>query len=196
MFRETKSPKGYSCLGLGSLRLVPCLGASDFHLFRDSPVSPHPFKLQTPASVLLWGTILPMSGGVRRRWMNVYTLQRERKKEKNEPRVWKAALNIYTCGHTRSRKFSSCVKFFPPANSSLNLEISCQQRDSESEYRKCQEKGQATSKCRGRQKRVSFGPTPTSKKMVTEQQMHETQGLGTSLAALWLWLWAAYFSSE
>lgn len=53
VFREAKSPKGYSCLGLGSLRLVPCLGASDFHLFRDSPVSPHPFKLQTPASVLL-----------------------------------------------------------------------------------------------------------------------------------------------
>lgn len=194
MFRETKSPKGYSCLGLGSLRLVPCLGASDFHLFRDSPVSPHPFKLDTCKR-------FAMRDDSTNEWRSQEKVNEclhiaKGKKEKNEPRVWKAVLNIYTCGHTHSRKFSSCVKFFSPANSSLNLEISCQQRDSESEYRKCQEKGQATSKCRGRQKRVSFGPTPTSKKMVTEQQMHETQGLGTSLAALWLWLWAAYFSSE
>lgn len=90
--------------------------------------------------------------------------KKEEKKKKLTPSMKSSLdLNIYTCGHTCSRKFSSCVKFFSPANSSLNLEISCRQRDSESEYRKCQEKGQATSKCRGRQKRVSFGPTPTSK---------------------------------
>ena len=45
-------------------------------------------------------------------------------------------LTICTCGRTCSRKFSSCVKFFSPGNGSLNLELLCRQRDSESEHRK------------------------------------------------------------
>lgn len=112
--------------------------------------------------------------------VSVYTLRRERKKKKKLTPSMKSSLdlNIYTCGHTCSRKFSSCVKFFSPANSSLNLEISCWQRDSESEYRKCQEKGQATSKCRGRQKRVSFGPTPTSKKWSQSNRCMKPKVLG------------------
>lgn len=100
--------------------------------------------------------------------MDVQTLRRERKKKKTPSLKSSLDLTIYTCGRTRSRKFSSCVKFFSPANGSLNLELSCQQRDSESEYRKRVRKRvklpQNLEVGRRGTKWVSFVSVPTSKK--------------------------------